>query len=55
MTCDFIKLRKKTLDDLLSPKEFITGKEVIKNLKELESQRKLFEEAVEFERGNGRG
>ena len=37
---------KKTLDDLLSSKEVITGKEVIHNLKELEKQKKQFEESV---------
>jgi hypothetical protein len=33
---------KKTLDDLLSSKEVITGKEVIHNLKEQEKEKKLF-------------
>jgi hypothetical protein len=37
---------KKTLDDLLSSKEVITGKEVIHNLKELEKRQKQFDESV---------
>ena len=45
---------KKTLDDLLSSKEVITGKEVIHNLKELENQKKQFEESVEDELRNRR-
>ena len=44
-----IKPPKKTLDDLLSSKEIITGKEVIHNLKELEKRQKEFEESVEDE------
>ena len=40
---------KKTLDDLLSSKEVITGKEVIHNIKELEKQKKQFEDSMEFE------
>jgi hypothetical protein len=49
------KPAKKTLDDLLASKDVITGKEVIHNLKEREKHQKEFEEAVEFERRNGRG
>jgi len=45
---------KKTLDDLLSSKEVITGKEVIHNLKELEKQKKQFDESVEDELRNRR-
>ena len=45
-----IKPPKKTLEDLLSSKEVITGKEVIHNLKELERQNRLFEGAMEFEK-----
>ena len=45
---------KKTLDDLLSSKEVITGKEVIHNLKEQEKEKKLFEESMEFEVRNRR-
>ena len=44
-----IKPPKKTLDDLLSSKVIITGKEVIHNLKELEKRQKEFEESVEDE------
>jgi hypothetical protein len=46
---------KKTLDELLSSKEIITGKEVIHNLKELEKEKKQFEESVEDELRNRRG
>jgi hypothetical protein len=49
-----IKPPKKTLDDLLSSKEVITGKEVIHNLKELEKQKKEFEDSVEDELRNRR-
>jgi len=45
---------KKTLDDLLSSKDIITGKEVIHNLKELEKQKKQFDESVEDELRNRR-
>jgi hypothetical protein len=50
-----IKPPKKTLDDLLSNKDVITGKEVIHNLKELEKRQKEFEESVEVELRNRRG
>jgi len=43
------KPHKKTLDDLLSSKDVITGKEVIHNLKELEKQKIQFEESMKFE------
>jgi hypothetical protein len=46
---------KKTLDDLLSSEDVITGKEVIHNLKELEEQKRQFDESVEDELRNGRG
>ena len=49
------KATKKTLNDLINEKTVITGKEVIHNLKEHEKLQKEFEEAVEFERRNGRG
>jgi len=42
------KPHKKTLDDLLSSKDVITGKEVIHNLKELEKQKKEFEEPMKL-------
>ena len=45
---------KKTLDDLLSSKEVITGKEVIHNIKEQEKLRKEFENSVEDELRNRR-
>lgn len=49
MTCDFINSPKKTLDDLLSSNEVITGKEFIHNIKEKENQKKRFDESVENE------
>lgn len=49
------KTTKKTLDDLLSDKTVITGKEIIQGIKEKERQRKEFEEAAEVEMRNRRG
>jgi 4-hydroxy-3-methylbut-2-enyl diphosphate reductase IspH len=49
-----IKPAKKTLDDLLSSKDVITGKEVIHNIKEQEKLQKEFEESVQDELRNGR-
>jgi hypothetical protein len=49
-----LKPPKKTLDDLLSSKEVITGKEVIHNLKEQEKRQKEFEDSVEDELRNRR-
>lgn len=49
-----VKQPKKTLDDLLSSKDVITGKEVIHNLKEQEKRQKEFEESVEIELRNRR-
>jgi hypothetical protein len=46
---------KKTLDDLLSSKEVITGKEVIHNLKIQEKRQKEFENSMEDELRNRRG
>lgn len=43
------RLPKKTLDELMADKAVITGKEALLKLKELEVQRKQFEEAIEFE------
>jgi hypothetical protein len=48
------KPTKKTLDDLLSSKDVITGEEVIFNLKEKEKQKKQFEDSVEDELRNRR-
>ena len=45
---------KKTLDDLLSSKEVITGKEVIHNIKEQEKRQKEFENSVVDELRNRR-
>jgi hypothetical protein len=50
-----IKTPKKTLDDLLSSKDVITGKEVIHNIKEQEKRKKEFENSVEDELRNRRG
>jgi hypothetical protein len=49
-----IRPPKKSLTELLNDKSVLTGREVIHNLKEQEKLRKQFEEAVEFERRNGR-
>ena len=48
------KSPKKTLDDLLSSKDVITGKEVIHKLKEQEKRQKEFENSVEDELRNRR-
>ena len=48
------KPSKKTLDDLLSSKDVITGKEVIHKLKEQEKRQKEFENSVEDELRNRR-
>jgi hypothetical protein len=45
----------KTLDDLLSSKDVITGKEVIYKLKEQEKRQKEFENSIEDELRNRRG
>ena len=49
-----IKPHKKTIDDFLSSKEVITGKEVIHNLKEQEKRQKEFDESAEDELRNMR-
>jgi hypothetical protein len=48
------KKNKKTLDDLLSSKEVITGKEVIHNLREQEKRQREFENSIEDELRNRR-
>ena len=45
---------KKTLNELLSSKEVITGKEVIYNIKEQEKRQKEFENSIEDELRNRR-
>jgi hypothetical protein len=45
---------KKTLDDFLSSKDVITGKEVIHNIKEQEKRQKEFENSIEDELRNRR-
>ena len=49
-----IKSPKKTLDELMTSKAVITGKEVLQRQKELEIQKKQFEESIEFELRNKR-
>jgi 4-hydroxy-3-methylbut-2-enyl diphosphate reductase IspH len=49
-----IKPPKKTLDDFLSSKEVVTGKEVIHNLKEVEKRQREFENSIEDELRNRR-
>ena len=48
------KPTKKSLEDLMKDKSVITGKEVIRNLKEQEKRQKEFEESMEFEERNRR-
>jgi hypothetical protein len=45
---------KKTLDDLLNDKSVITGKDVLKQIKDEEQRQKEFQESVEFEVMNRR-
>ena len=45
---------KKSLDDLLSSKDVITGKEVIQQIKEQEKRQKEFENSMEDELRNRR-
>ncbi len=45
---------KRTLNDLLKDKSVMTGREIVQRIKDKEKLRKQFEEAVEFERRNGR-
>ena len=52
LTSESKRPSKKTLDDLLSSKEVITGKEVIQGIKERGRQQKEFEGAAEVERRN---
>ncbi len=49
-----IRSPKKTLTELLNDKSVLTGREVVQRIKEKEKCLKEFEEAVEFERRNGR-
>ena len=50
-----IRTPKKSLTELLNDKSVLTGREVVKRIKDKEMLRKQFEEAVEFEVRNGRG
>lgn len=45
---------KKSLDDLLKDKSVITGKDILKQIKDKEIERKVFQESVEFEVRNRR-
>ena len=45
---------KRTLNDLIADKAVITGKEVLQKQKELEIQKKQFEDSIEFEQRNRR-
>lgn len=49
-----IKPPKKTLEELMADKAVITGKDVLKKQKELEIQKKQFEDSIEFEQRNRR-
>jgi len=49
-----IKPPKRTLNDLMADKAVITGKEVLAKQKQLEIQKKQFEESIEFEQRNRR-
>ena len=49
-----IRPPKRTLSDLLKDKSVMTGREVVQRIKDKELLRKQFEEAVEFERRNGK-
>jgi len=49
------KRPKMTLEELLSSKDVITGKEVIHKIKEQEKRQKEFENSVEDELRNRRG
>lgn len=49
-----IKPPKQTLNDLMTSKEVITGREALQKLKDLEIQKKQFEESIEFEQRNRR-
>jgi hypothetical protein len=50
-----IRTPKKSLTELLNDKSVLTGREVVKRIKDKEMLRKQFEEAVEFEVRNNRG
>ena len=45
---------KRTLDDLMKDKSVVMGAEIIKRNKELEIQKKQFEDSIEFEQRNRR-
>ena len=50
-----IRPPKKSLTELLNDKSVLTGREVVQRIKDKETLRNQFEEAVEFEVRNGRG
>ena len=51
---DSLRKPKPTLKSLLKDKSVITGKEAIERFRELESQKRQFEESIEFEQRNRR-
>lgn len=51
---NLFKKAKPTLDSLLSEQKVITGKDLIKRHKEVERQKALLQEAIEFEQRNRR-
>lgn len=51
---DFLGKSKPTLESLLKDQKVLTGKDLIKREKEVEKQKALLQEAIEFEQGNRR-
>ena len=51
---DSLGKTKPTLDSLLADQKVITGKDLIKRNKEADKQKKLLQEAIEFEQRNRR-
>ena len=51
---DFHGKSKPTLDSLLKDQQVISGKDLIKRAKEVERQKALLQEAIEFEQRNRR-
>lgn len=49
-----IKPTKKTLNDLMKDKLIITGNEALQKIKELEIQKRQFDDSIEFEQRNRR-
>ena len=51
---DSLGKNKPTLESLLEARQVITGKDLIKRIKEEERQKDLLKEAIEFEQRNRR-